>query len=42
MKSVEEAGLPVLYLETDYGSGDTGQIKTRGEALLEMVRNGTR
>lgn len=37
-KAVEAAGLPMLYLETDYGSGDVGQLKTRVEALLEMVR----
>ena len=30
-------GLPFLKIETDYSSTDTGQIRTRVEALLEMV-----
>ncbi len=31
-------GLPFLKIETDYSSTDTGQIRTRVEALLEMVK----
>jgi benzoyl-CoA reductase/2-hydroxyglutaryl-CoA dehydratase subunit BcrC/BadD/HgdB len=36
-RALKEAGVPMLYLETDYGSGDAGQLKTRVEALREMV-----
>lgn len=36
-RAVEEAGLPFLYVETDYGQGDTGQLSTRVGAFLEMV-----
>ncbi|MHB8896975.1 MAG: double-cubane-cluster-containing anaerobic reductase [Candidatus Geothermincolia bacterium] len=35
-KALEEAGVPMLYVETDYGD-DSGQIATRIQALLEMV-----
>jgi benzoyl-CoA reductase/2-hydroxyglutaryl-CoA dehydratase subunit BcrC/BadD/HgdB len=30
-------GLPFLSLETDYSSGDTGQLKTRIAAFIEML-----
>ncbi len=36
-KAMEEAGVPFLYIETDYSSEDTGQISTRVEAFLEML-----
>jgi len=36
-KALDEAGIPMLYVETDYGN-DSGQIATRVQALLEMVR----
>ena len=36
-KAVEEAGVPFLYMETDYSQGDVQQITTRVEAFLEMV-----
>ena len=36
-KALDEAGVPMLYIETDYGD-DSGQIATRVQALLEMVR----
>ncbi len=36
-KALDEAGVPMLYVETDYGD-DSGQIATRVQALLEMVR----
>jgi benzoyl-CoA reductase/2-hydroxyglutaryl-CoA dehydratase subunit BcrC/BadD/HgdB len=36
-KALDEAGMPMLYVETDYGD-DSGQIATRVQALLEMVR----
>ncbi len=35
---LESAGMPMLYLETDYSQGDTGQVTTRVEAFLEMLR----
>jgi len=35
---LEGAGVPMLYLETDYSPGDAGQLSTRVEAFLEMLR----
>ncbi len=35
-----EHGVPVLILESDYGTADTGQIKTRVEAFFEIVKGG--
>lgn len=37
-KVLEEHEIPFLEIETDYGQGDIGQLKTRIEAFLEMVR----
>ena len=37
-KALQQRNMPLLELETDYGMGDEGQIKTRVEAFLEMVR----
>lgn len=37
-RRLKEEGLPVLALETDY-SDDTGQIKSRIDAFLEMIRS---
>jgi len=34
----ERYGLPFLHIETDYSNADTGQLKVRIEAFLEMVR----
>jgi len=34
---LKEKNIPVLQIETDYSSEDSGQIKTRVEALLEMI-----
>jgi benzoyl-CoA reductase/2-hydroxyglutaryl-CoA dehydratase subunit BcrC/BadD/HgdB len=31
-------GLPILHVETDYSESDTGQLKTRIEAFLEMMK----
>jgi len=31
--------IPVLEIETDYGQEDTGQMKTRVEAFVEMIGN---
>ncbi len=40
--SVEAAGLPFLRIETDYSLEDAGQLKTRVEAFVEMIRDGRR
>jgi len=37
---LREAGVPLLKIETDYGQEDSGQLKTRIEAFLEMIRQG--
>jgi bzd-type benzoyl-CoA reductase N subunit len=34
----EADGIPVLELETEYGTGKTGQVTTRVQAFLEMLR----
>ncbi|MBI2876944.1 MAG: 2-hydroxyacyl-CoA dehydratase [Candidatus Tectomicrobia bacterium] len=39
-KQLEEAGIPVLQLETDYSSQALGQLKTRIQAFLEMIGRG--
>jgi benzoyl-CoA reductase/2-hydroxyglutaryl-CoA dehydratase subunit BcrC/BadD/HgdB len=36
-KELEAAGIPFLYLETDYSTEDVGQLGTRIQALIEMV-----
>ena len=36
-KALEKEGIPVLEIETDYSQEDTGQIKTRVEAFVEML-----
>ncbi len=37
-RALEEAGIPMLSIETDYSMEDVEQLKTRVEAFLEMVR----
>jgi benzoyl-CoA reductase/2-hydroxyglutaryl-CoA dehydratase subunit BcrC/BadD/HgdB len=37
-RKLEEAGFPVLDLDVEYGQGGTGQIKTRAQAFMEMLR----
>jgi len=37
-KALHEEGIPCLKIETDYDMEDVGQLKTRIEAFLEMVR----
>ncbi|KJS13339.1 MAG: 3-hydroxyacyl-ACP dehydratase [Desulfotomaculum sp. BICA1-6] len=37
-KVLKEHGIPLLKIETDYGQEDTGQLQTRVEAFLEMIR----
>lgn len=32
-------GIPVLGIETDYGEGDVGQLKTRISAFIEQIKN---
>lgn len=34
----EEKGIPLLHIETDFYPNDEGQIRTRIEAFLEMIR----
>ncbi|MFN3480722.1 MAG: double-cubane-cluster-containing anaerobic reductase [Thermodesulfovibrionales bacterium] len=41
-KALEEAGIPMLYIETDYSPEDTGPLSTRVEAFLESIRNSKR
>jgi len=36
-QELEKAGVPFLYLETDYSPEDVGQLTTRVQALIEMV-----
>jgi benzoyl-CoA reductase/2-hydroxyglutaryl-CoA dehydratase subunit BcrC/BadD/HgdB len=35
---LEDAGVPMYTIESEYEMGDAGQIKLRFEAFLEMVR----
>jgi len=37
-KVLEGHGIPLLKIETDYGQGDAGQLKTRIDAFLEMLK----
>lgn len=37
-KASAEAGIPLLRIETDYSDEDTGQLRTRIDAFLEMIR----
>ncbi len=36
-----ERNIPMLILESDYGTADTGQLKTRIEAFMEIVKGVT-
>lgn len=36
-KALEEAGIPVLDIETDYTDNDAEQLRTRVEAFIEML-----
>lgn len=38
MKKFQDIGIPVLELDYDYSQGDTGQIKTRLEAFIEVLK----
>lgn len=37
-RTLEEAGIPLLRIETDYTDEDTGQLRTRIDAFLEMIK----
>ncbi|GAB4408443.1 MAG: double-cubane-cluster-containing anaerobic reductase [Thermodesulfovibrionales bacterium] len=37
-KALEEAGIPMFYIETDYSPEDKGPISTRIEAFLESIK----
>lgn len=37
-KRLEKENIPLLKIETDYSDEDAGQLKTRIEAFLEMIR----
>ena len=39
-KALKEKNIPILNIETDYSEEDSGQIKTRVEAFLEMIGSG--
>ena len=36
-EELKKAGIPLINIETDYSTEDSGQIKTRVEAFLEMI-----
>lgn len=36
---LNKAGIPMLYIETDYSPDDKGQLSTRIEAFLESLKN---
>ncbi|MFO7596590.1 MAG: double-cubane-cluster-containing anaerobic reductase [Desulfocurvibacter africanus] len=37
-KALKNAGIPMLSIETDYSMEDVGQLKTRVEAFVEMLK----
>jgi len=36
-KTAQDAGIPIMKIETDYSAEDMGQLSTRVEAFLEMI-----
>lgn len=38
-KELDKSGIPTLRLETDYSQQDAGQLKTRVEAFIEILKN---
>jgi benzoyl-CoA reductase/2-hydroxyglutaryl-CoA dehydratase subunit BcrC/BadD/HgdB len=36
---LEKEGIPMLRIETDYSDEDSGQLRTRIEAFLEMIKH---
>lgn len=37
-KAMEKAGIPMLYIETDYSPSHSGQLSTRVEAFMESLK----
>ena len=37
-KALEEKNIPVLRIDTDYSMEDVGQLKTRVEAFIELIK----
>lgn len=37
-QALDEAGIPCLYIETDYSPDDVGQLSTRVEAFIESLK----
>lgn len=37
-QKLDELGIPVLHIETDYSENDFEQLRTRVEAFLEILR----
>jgi benzoyl-CoA reductase/2-hydroxyglutaryl-CoA dehydratase subunit BcrC/BadD/HgdB len=37
-RHIEDGGLPVLRIDTDYSQEDVGQLRTRVEAFIEQIR----
>ena len=39
LEAMEKAGIPILYLESDYSPSHLGQLTTRIEAFVESLKN---
>jgi benzoyl-CoA reductase/2-hydroxyglutaryl-CoA dehydratase subunit BcrC/BadD/HgdB len=39
LKAMEDAGIPILYVESDYSPSHLGQLTTRIEAFVESLKN---
>jgi benzoyl-CoA reductase/2-hydroxyglutaryl-CoA dehydratase subunit BcrC/BadD/HgdB len=37
-RHVEDGGVPVLRVDTDYSQEDVGQLRTRVEAFVEQIK----
>jgi benzoyl-CoA reductase/2-hydroxyglutaryl-CoA dehydratase subunit BcrC/BadD/HgdB len=37
-KALNKAGIPVIKIESDFSDEDSGQLQTRIQAFLEMLR----
>ena len=37
-KALEEKNIPTLRIDTDYSMEDVGQLKTRVEAFIELIK----
>ena len=40
--ALEEVGIPLLHVDRDYSAAESGQLKTRVEAFVEMLGDGNR